>query len=435
VQAGSLRFLPLALLGLALSALCACGSRTAFPQPDPATGGEGGGGAAGGEGGSGGAPAKALVCTKLALTEPLLLGPGAGRVALTATSADGQIASALHAEDGAVVARALEPWGEWPPPVGDAFVLAEGAGEDFAVARAVYGKLAALVHAEDADEGAGLYFMPDANASAAGPAFWAPVEMGAQAATIVQGYEAPPVAFNYGFLAELLLWDVPSGAGHELRHAVSSAATWYLTTTVQHADVSLLCSPSPTTGARAVRAGSSWLVAGAGTPGACSDEPPDAPQTLVVKRLDWGPVDTVDWTVETAAEVDLGEPLELVRIAAAGERAYAIAGGQGSTSLLRLDQAGEALETIDLGAPLALGEIAPLGAWPLTARVEVADPAALHLEARDESGAATASLDVALDGDAASLSLLSAHDGDAVLVAWSTSSGLRVARLACEEAS
>lgn len=421
------RHLPLLLL-----ALLACGTRTALGlgEGPPAAGGSGG---TGGTGGAGGVPAP--TCTALALTDVAPLAPAAARLELAAASADGQLAVALLQDGDALVTRALQPWSAWPPPFGDPFVLEVGPGGDFAVARAPYGKLAVLAHRDDAAEGSGLFFMPDVGPAAEGAEFWALVAPEARAAAVSQGYPAPPVAFNVGFLSELLLWDEPSAAGHELRHAVSTWSTAYLTGWVEHAEPALACAPAPLTGARAARTGTRWLVAVAGAPGPCSDAPPPPPTSLVIQRLAWGPEDAVDWTVDLTAEVERDDPIALTRIAAAAGGAYALVADASAGALLHLTAEGDVLAQLELEGAPALAELTALEDWLVTALVPTEQPDVLRLSARDVDGVITASLDVPLDGPATGLSLLPSPDGGALLVAWSTPSGAHVARLGCEVAS
>ena len=450
----SLFFRALLALGFA-RATAGCSARSALLD-------EGGGGSVAetsvtGTGGAGGA--RPLACgTTLPVSSPITLDTAGGtpdQPAFAFGSNDGSVLSVFHVwspTDGGpaeIHVSTLEPWAAWPPPAGAAWTVPAAEGRSFRVANVSYGNVEMLVHGLDPAPNEDLLITEPMSATSPGEYLGIPVASESESPTpiaLVRGYDSPPIALNWGYLAMLVTWesvDAPSGQ-HALHMAVSESGVDIIAGTVTRPDEPPLACATGIIHADGIRSGKSWLVAtSTGAPlRACGDGPSTIASTLAIDRITWGAPDSVDWTLERADAQNGDALIESVHLAPVHDGGWALVGRKGHAvpDLVRVDAKGKLSDPIAATPPDAgsvrEASIVGLGSGILVAYVDEAQPRRVRLEARDREGIVGATGAVEAAGDVSELTLLGSKDGSSVAVGYrSTVDGnatIELARVGCE---
>lgn len=353
--------------------------------------------------------------------------------------------SAFHATPSstsqAVELRAVtfEPWASWPPEPGASFVMDASGGSTFAIANAPYGAVSLLFRQRDetANPTDGIFFVNVTSATSPDgivPLDLAPGADDPRAVFVVRGYDAPPRAFNQGYLASLVAWDAAlAGGGHALRYAVSASGVDVLQGAVSRPnDADLACASAPVTAA-AARVGDAWLVAASsGSDLAHCDGTAGPPTSLAIDHVAWSDPGTVDWTVDRADTRAGAKPIADVAMIAEGDGAWiAVARAGAPLELARLGATGRLGPPVSLPFGATSTSLAKLGDAVL---VSGAGAKAIDLALRDRHGAPLDVAHLEATGEVASVATMDAPDGSATLIAWTTdspTSPLYAARVHC----
>ncbi|MFO0553638.1 MAG: hypothetical protein U0271_34970 [Polyangiaceae bacterium] len=441
-------------LGVAwLATLIACGARTPLESmggagsdapPDDA-------GGRGGAGGAGGAPVR-LACGELDAEVPIALLPGsfAHDPATVFASNDGRLVSLLHglATDAGdeLDVLPIEPWEAWPPVVSQRFVFDSNGGRTFAVADQLLGYMAVLFDHQDAVDpsATGLNYAFGTSAALPQNVLGYPVAEASadpRGRFVIRGYDSPPVAPNTGYLAALAVWDAVDSSSDRraLYYGIGLGTSLFgIGLVTRPDDPPLACADGPIAAA-GLRVGDAWWVfAGSGSKLAhCDSTTVYAPNSIAFDRLDFGPPETADWTVERSDSLPGEANVDQIAAVPAkdGALVWVLRGG-------RVDRVRASASGLELGTPLELGgdgattllAATSLGDGSLVAVVGEAAPSAVTVAYVDDEGELVSQTTIEVSGVVNAISLLGSKLGDAGLLSLSTDIGdLEVARLDCLE--
>ncbi|MFO0611455.1 MAG: hypothetical protein U0414_02620 [Polyangiaceae bacterium] len=411
-----------------------------------------------GEGGGGSAPR--LCGGGLDVTPVATVQGDAGKHGKTSMifgSANGQVLSAFYGSAAQDSASALEvttfePWGAWPPVGGQTFEIDPEGGESFAVGPANLGFAALAFQSKGVGEGAdGLYFVNAISSTTVG-SFQTmqldPAHVSPTAIAIAPGYDAPPYAPNWGYLANAALWSSTDPMTHvsSLKLVVSDfGSTVVFAGYVSQDEPSPACAKGPIA-ADMVRAGANWLIAsGAGAMFDDCDDPShvEAPTALVIDRAAWGEVDSCSWTLTRENAIGGDSNVSFVRMAPNVESAgaWVLVGRAGTPSrmeLLAIDMQGKLEGSTEVvsadGSPITTAALTPLGGGVLVATVSEGAPSDISLHLVSDKRIEDATRTVSTGGPVSELSLITNRDSDAAIATWAdgeSTGALPMVRIGC----
>jgi hypothetical protein len=349
----------------------------------------------------------------------------------------GSMSSELHT-------LAIEPWEQWPPTLGTKGAVDPIGGATFAVTNAAYGAVSMLLYHHDSIANDGLFFVSQTNPNSTEGLVAFPAATAVESPRAVflsRGYDTPPVAFNYGYVAMLAAWEVNINGAHALKYAVSDTGVDILQGFVTRPDDDdLACASGPIV-ADGVRYGLSWLVAaGSGSPSKRCDGFMDKPPTsLAIDKLAWGAPTDVDWTRTRTDDLKGDGPIKSIRMAPAADGAWVVFGRENKPlELVHVDPDGKLGAPADLGEAPVESEITALSALSkgsLLGLTAASNPKALQAQWLDRSGRARTTAVEVLNDAPIDLSVIASPDGKSALFAWSVGDQrLFVERVQCEGA-
>jgi hypothetical protein len=429
----------------------ACSARSGLD--DPGGGGRPSGSSVTGTGGS--APdAVPFSCDgAITFSTPLSLAAGTDTPSLVFGSNDGETVSILHhrseTQGGTELhASTLRPWGAWPPAALSEFTVDAKADGAFLAENAAYGHMQLLLRSVDSSGASGLLFSTPMSATSPGvyeglPVAPDPIVSAPKA--LVRGYDTPPIAYNLGYFAMLAVWDAedPSTHAHSLELGVDTSGADILSGLVSRPDEpNLACADRPIPVA-AARVGKSWIVvAGAGAPfQSCDASSAGAPTSLVVDRMAWGPVDSLDWTLDRT-DTKLGKkPIEWLKMATTHGGALVLVSraGDAAPTLVPVSPEGKLGDAIPTDAPpdgrVSDAALGALDDGSLVAYVDEAATGKVRVEARDRDGKVRARGELSAGGAVSDLTTLVSKDGTRAIFAWTATDGagthVEAARIDC----